>query len=185
MSTGASRTARWPASLSPYCSRLGNQVCRREADGWRVRPSLQEAVQMALEERVCPPALGGRPQHRPEWQEDWHQLWCRVRAGCLRKNNKRTVAKLQGTDVFHLESAERKQRGGGWREMEGGGGRAETGRGEVLNGWEGDWRSEKTGVGRGSANRERVGRARDSKGAARPQLPGTMTTTVRLRGKPG
>lgn len=34
---------------------------------------------------------------------------------------KGTVAKLQGTDVFHLEPAERKAQrwGGGWREMEG------------------------------------------------------------------
>lgn len=43
---------------------------------------------------------------------------------------KGTVAKLQGTDVFHLEPAGRKRRGGGWREMEGRGRKAKTDRQE-------------------------------------------------------
>lgn len=43
---------------------------------------------------------------------------------------KGTVAKLQGTDVFHLEPAERSTEGGGWREMDGRGRKAETQRQE-------------------------------------------------------
>ena len=48
---------------------------------------------------------------------------------------KGTVVKLQGTDVFHLEPAERKHRGGcGWGEMEGRRRKAETHRQERRSG---------------------------------------------------
>lgn len=47
---------------------------------------------------------------------------------------KGTVAKLQGTDVFHLEPAERSAEGGGWREMDGRGRKAEIGRQEGRSG---------------------------------------------------
>lgn len=97
---------------------------------------------------------------------------------------KGTVAKLQGTDVFHLEPAERKHRGG-WVERDGRKKKSPD-RQERRSGAgrEGDERSENRKGGGERRNQEDQRGASDTERAARPLFAGVVTSTMRIQGKP-